>query len=96
MPFKDPEKWSKYNRLYKARWRKERAKNMPGVRIFVCPRFPFLTFGQVKFQGGFLITNEKDVVDQVLQHPDYMKFIFPLAVDSDLTPTPSLESLEEE
>jgi hypothetical protein len=25
-----------------------------------------------------------------LRHPEYMRFIFPVAVDSDLTPTPSL------
>jgi hypothetical protein len=91
MPYKDPEKRRKYNMLYKQRWRKERARNIPGVRIFLCPRFPVLGFGSVRFQGGFLITNEKDVVDQVLQHPDYMKFIFPLAVDSDLLPAPSDE-----
>jgi hypothetical protein len=23
-----------------------------------------------------------------LRHPEYMRFIFPIAVDSDLTPTP--------
>jgi hypothetical protein len=76
-------------------WRKERGKNLPGVRIFVCPRFPFLRFGSVQFQGGFLITNEKDAVDQVLQHPDFWKFIFPLAVDPDLSPTPDLDEDDE-
>ena len=91
MPYKDPEKRRRYNTLYKQRWRKERAKNQPGVRIFICPRFPMLRFGQVQFQDSFLITNEKGVVDQVLQHPDYMKLIFPIAVDPDLTPTPSID-----
>jgi hypothetical protein len=94
MPYKDPDKRRKNNMLYKQRWRKERAKNLPGVRIFVCPGFPFLRFGQVQFQGGFLITNEKEVVDQVLQHPDYMTWIFPLALDWDLTPSPSLDEDE--
>jgi hypothetical protein len=93
MPFKDPEKRRRYNTLYKQRWRKERAKNIPGIRIFISPRFPSLIIGHVKFQGGFLITNEKDVVDQVLQHSDYMKFIFPISVDWDLTP-PSLDEDE--
>jgi hypothetical protein len=95
MPYKDPEKRRRYNTFYKQKWRKERSKNMPGIRIFICPRFPSLRFGQVQFQGGFLITNEKDVLDQVLQHSDYMKLIFPLALDSDLTPTPSLDEADE-
>jgi hypothetical protein len=91
MPYKDPEKRRRYNTLYKQRWRKERATTL---RIFVCPRFPFLRFGQVQFQGGFLVTTRKDEIDEVLQHPEYWKFIFPLAVDPDLTPTPSLDEDE--
>jgi hypothetical protein len=94
MPYKDPEKRRRYNTLYKERWRRERAKNMPGIRIFVCPRFPFLRFGLVQFQGGFLITTRMDEIDEVLQHPDYYKFIFPVAVDSDLSPIPSLDEEE--
>jgi hypothetical protein len=94
MPYKDPEKRKQYNTLYKAQWRREQAKNMPGVRVFICPRFPSLRFGMVQFNWGFLVTNEKNVVDQVLQHPDYWKFIFPLAMDPDLTPTPSLDEEE--
>jgi len=90
MPYKDIEKRRQYNTLYKMRWRKERAKNIPGVRIFICPRFPSLSVGLVNFDGGFLITSRKDVIDQVLRHPEYMRFIFPIALDSDLTPTPSL------
>jgi hypothetical protein len=95
MPYKDPEKRRRYNTWYKQKWRKERAKNLPGVRIFVCPRFPWLRFGMVQFNWGFLITSEKDVVDQVLQNPDYMKLIFPLALDPDLTPAPSLDEDDE-
>jgi hypothetical protein len=95
MPYADPEKRRRYNTLYKQRWRKERAKNLPGVRIFVCPRFPSLAFGQVKFQSGFLITNDKEVVDEVLGHADYMTWIFPLAMDWSLTPTPSLDEDDE-
>jgi hypothetical protein len=91
MPYADPEKRRKYNTLYKQRWRKEWATTL---RIFVCPRFPSLRFGMVQFNWGFLVTNEKNVVDQVLQHPDYWKFIFPLATDPDLTPTPSLDEEE--
>lgn len=90
MPYADPDKRRRYNSLYKSRWRKERAKKIPGVRIFICPRFPSLNVGLANFDGGFLITSEKDVIDQVLRHPEYMRFIFPVAVDSDLTPTPSL------
>jgi hypothetical protein len=92
MPYKDPEKRRRYNTQYKARRRKERATTL---RIFVCPRFPSLRLDQVHFQGGFLITNEKEVVDQVMQNSDYMKFIFPLALDSDLIPSPSLDEDDE-
>jgi hypothetical protein len=91
MPYKDPEKRRRYNTVYKQRWRRERSTTL---RIFVSPRFHSLAFGQVKFQSGFLVTNEKEVVDQVLQHPDYMKFIFPIAVDRDLIPIPSLDEKE--
>ncbi len=91
MPYADPEKRRRYNTLYKQRWRKEREKNISGFKIFICPRFPSLNVGLDWFVGGFLITSKKDVIEQVLRHPEYMRFIFPVAVDSDLTPTPSLK-----
>ncbi len=91
MPYADPERRRRYNTAYKERWRKERAKNIPGVRIFICPRFPSLRIGLADFDGGFLVTSRKDVIDQILRHPEYMVRIFPIALDPDLTPAPSLD-----
>jgi hypothetical protein len=88
MPFKDPEKRRRYNRLYKAQRRKERATTL---RFFIAPRFPFLRFGQVQFQNGFLVTTRKDEIDEVLRHPDYMTWIFPICLDPDLIPIPPLD-----
>jgi hypothetical protein len=94
MPYKDPEKRRRYNTWYKQKWRKERAKNLPGVRVFICPRFPVLRFGSVQFQGGFLVTSRKDEIEEVLRHPDYMTWIFPIGLDPDLVPIPSLDEEE--
>lgn len=94
MPYKDPEQRRRYNTLYKQQWRKARAKSQQVVRIFICPRFPSLRVGLAFFDGGFLITSRKDVIDQVLRHPEYMRFIFPVAVDLDLTPAPVVDDEE--
>jgi hypothetical protein len=92
MPYADPEKRRRYNKLYKQRWRKERSTTM---RLFFCPRLPHLRFGQVQFQNGLFATAKKDEIDEVLRHPDFMTWIFPIALDPDLSPTPSLDEEEE-
>lgn len=94
MPYADPERRRQYNTQYKQRWRKAQAINQPGVRIFICPRFPSLIIGLGCFDGGFLITSKKEVIEQVLRHPEYMQHIFPVAVDLDLTPTPMVDEDE--
>jgi len=94
MPYKDPEKRRQYNTQYKQRWRKKKAKNQPGVRIFICPRFPGLRVGLAFFDNGFLITSRNDVIEQVLRHHEYMRFIFPVALDLDLIPAPTIDEDE--
>lgn len=86
MPFKDPEKRRQYNTEYKQRWRKAQTRIQPAVRIFICPRFPSLRVGRASFDGGFLITSQKDVIELVLRDPEYMKYIFPVALDTSLVP----------
>jgi hypothetical protein len=83
MPFKDPEKRRQFQREYKRKWRKAQEKIHPleGFRIFICPRFPGLNIGLSSFEGGFIISNRNDVIEQVLRHPEYGRFIFGLAQD---------------
>ena len=90
MPYKNPEKWREYNTLYKQRVRKAQARKQPAVRIFICPRFPSLRVGPASFDGGFLITNKAYVIEQILQDREYMVHIFPVAIDLDLIPTPTI------
>lgn len=94
MPYADPERRRRYNTEYKQRWRKAQAIKQPGVRIFICPRFPSLRVGLGHFDGGFLITSKKEVIEQILRHPEYMRFIFPVAVDLDLLPAPVADEEE--
>ena len=83
MPFADPEQRRRYNTRYKQRWRKARAKIHPllGFKIYVCVRFPQLRVGRDQFRDSFLITDNREVQAQVEGHPDFGKFIFPLALD---------------
>jgi hypothetical protein len=48
-------------------------------------RFPALNVGLASFDGGFLITARRDIQAQVERHPEYGRFIFPLALDLSLT-----------
>jgi len=78
MTYKDPEKRRAYNTAYK---RRRRAKLHPEVRVFICPKYPFLRLGFASFDSGFLITTEPAVINQVIVHREFMRFIFPLALD---------------
>jgi hypothetical protein len=86
VPYKDPEKRRQFQKEYKRKWRAAQAKNHPfkGVKVYLCARFPSLNVGLASFDGGFLITGRRDVQLQVERHPEFGRFIIPLAVD--LTP----------
>jgi len=45
------------------------------------------------FRDSFLITSDNKIQSQVERHPGFGKFIFPLALDLDLT-TPVVEEEE--
>jgi hypothetical protein len=96
MPYSDPEKRRQYNTRYKKRWRKARTKIHPllGFKIYICPRFPYLRLAGACFDSGFLITSDVAVQAHVEAHPEFGKFIFPLAMD--LTCTPREEEEDEE
>jgi hypothetical protein len=83
MPYADPERRQQYQREYKRRWRKAQEKINPlrGFKIYVCPRFPDLRIARVRFDNGFLISNDLEVQAQVEGHREFGKLIFPLAMD---------------
>ncbi|OGP74980.1 MAG: hypothetical protein A2Y80_08015 [Deltaproteobacteria bacterium RBG_13_58_19] len=87
MPYADPEKRRQYNTRYKQRWRKARAKIHPllGFRIYVCPVFPHLRVGRDQFRDSFLITDSPETQVQVERHPEFGRFIFPIALDLSVT-----------
>jgi len=89
MPYADPEKRRQFQREYKRKWRKAQTKIHPlqGLKIYICPRFPFFRLGREQFNGGFLITDKPEVQAQVEAHHEFGKFIFPLAMDLTCTPT---------
>jgi hypothetical protein len=87
LPYADVEKRRKFQRRYKKAWRRRQAAKvnpLRAVKIYVCPRFPFLRVGRAQFDGGFLITDRFEVQVEVEQHPEFGKFIFPIALDLDL------------
>ena len=89
MPYKDPERRKEFHRKYKRQWRAAQVKKHPllGVKIYLCPRFPGLNVGLANFDGGFLITARRDIQAQVERHPEFGRFIFPIALDLTCTAT---------
>jgi hypothetical protein len=65
-----------------------------GSKLYICPRFPYLRLAGACFDSGFLITSDVAVQAHVEAHPEFGKFIFPLAMD--LTCTPREEEEDEE
>lgn len=86
MPYADPARRRQCQRESKARQRRRLAKIRPllGIKVYVCPRFPFLRVGRAQFDAGFLITDRYEIQVEVEQHPAFGKFIFPIALDLDL------------
>lgn len=86
MPYADPERRRAFHRAYKRRRRAEQAHPLAAFKIYICPRFPGLGVSGARFDNGFLITNRPDVQRQVERHPEFGRFIFPLALDLTCTP----------
>jgi hypothetical protein len=84
MPYKDPEKRRACSRDSKRRSRARLAHPLRNFRAYVCMRFPQLNIGITNFNGGFLITDRRDVQDQIGRHPEFGRFIFPLCIDMTL------------
>jgi hypothetical protein len=84
MPYKDIERRRACSRDSKRRSRAQLAHPLRNFRAYVCVRFPQLNVGLASFDGGFLITDRRDVQDQIGRHPEYGRFIFPLCIDMTL------------
>ena len=87
MPYADPEKRRQFQREYKRKWRKAQEKINPlrGFKIYICPRFPHLLVGRDQFRDSFLITDSPETQVQVERHPEFGRFIFPIALDLSVT-----------
>ena len=98
MPYADPERRRRFQQKYKRAWRRRQAAKINPLwafKVYVCPRFPFLRVGRAQFDAGFLITDRFEVQAEVEQHPEFGKFIFPLAIDLDLV-SPLMDHDEDE
>jgi len=95
MPYKDPTVRREFQRRYKRSWRAKQAKINPlrAFKIYLCLRLPNLRMAGASFRDSFLITSDNKIQSQVERHPGFGKFIFPLALDLDLT-TPVVEEEE--
>jgi hypothetical protein len=92
VPYADPEKRRQFQREYKRKRRKKQEVINPllGFKIYVCPRFPFLWVGREQFINGLLVTNKKETQAAAEVHSYFAKYIFPVLVDTDCTPTPGM------
>jgi hypothetical protein len=84
VPYRDKERRRAYNTAYQ---RRRRAKLHPEVRVFICPKFPFLRLGIACFDAGWLVTSQPAVINEVIGHREFMRFIFPLALARSSTAT---------
>jgi hypothetical protein len=90
MPYKDPEKRRACSRESKRRSRAQEAKVAPlrTVKVYVCPKFPFLQVAPIPgafFRDGFLITDQVEIQFRTESHVEFGRNIFPLALELTLT-----------
>jgi hypothetical protein len=95
LPYKDLVTRRDFQRRYKRKVRAAQAKTHPfkGVKIYLCLWLPNLRMPGASFRDGFLITSDPEIQARVERHPRFGTFIFPLALDLDLT-TPVVDEEE--
>ena len=95
MTYADPERRRQFQREYKRKWRKAQEKINPlrAFKIYLCLKLPNLRMPGASFRDCFLITCDPEIQGRVERHPGFGKFIFSLALSSDLT-TPVVDEEE--
>jgi hypothetical protein len=79
MPHKDPEKRREYQRNYKRRQRVEgelSSPQKPVRKCYVCPEFPNMQAGGMKFRNGFLLTDDPMTQARIEALEGYGQYIF--------------------
>jgi hypothetical protein len=89
VPYADVERRRRFHREYKRRLRQAKGKLSPllSFMVFISMRYPNLSLGGgAYFRDGFMVTDDLESQKAVRSHPEFLKTIFPLAIDIGVTP----------